>query len=132
MLCILWTMYKKYKDIISEIIAFIVSLSFVAFIIFAVVKCSQGLDAKRDFELKYGIEHPMYYEITFTDSRRDTIIVWTNPDIGDCIEMYNNGGTFTDGKVVLTYTLYDKYTMSEPRKVVNLYNVLYYKKLKTR
>lgn len=64
MLCILWTIYK---DIISKIITLIVSLSF---IIFGVVKCSKSIDAKRD-----DIEHPVYYEITFTNSCRDTIIV---------------------------------------------------------
>ena len=63
---------------------------------------------------------------------KDTIIVWVDPEYGDCIEMYDNGGAFTKGNIVLRYTPYKKYTRSDFRNKINLYNVLYYNKLRMR
>lgn len=44
----------------------------------------------------------------------------------------DNGGPFTEGNIVLRYVPYKKYTRSDFRRKINLYNVLYYNKLKMR
>ena len=54
------------------------------------------------------------------------------PEYGDYIEMYDNGGAFTKGNIVLRYVPYKKYTRSDFLGKINLYNVLYYNKLKMR
>ena len=90
------------------------------------------LGEKYNYKIKYGVEHPTYYEISFIDGHKDTITVWTDPEYGDYIEMYDNGGVFTKGNIVLRYVPYKKYTRSDFLGKINLYNVLYYNKLKMR
>lgn len=122
----------KIKNVISNIIAITSAFSVVAFVIYMVVQCSNERDNRINYELKYGIEHPTYYEISFIDGYKDTITVWTDPEYEDCIKMYDNGGPFTEGNIVLRYVPYKKYTRSDFRKKINLYNVLYYNKLRMR
>lgn len=119
----------KIKDIIEKIIAVVISFSIVAFIIYGMVQCSNQRDAEQDYKLQYGIEHPMYYEISFVDGHKDTLVVWTDPEEGDCIEMYDNGGTFTEGNIVLSYIPYKKYTKLYDRREIKVFNVLYYHKI---
>ena len=52
----------KIKNIISNIIAITVVFSVVAFIIYGIVQCSNEQDDLYNYKIKYGIEHPMYYE----------------------------------------------------------------------
>lgn len=120
----------KIKNIIEWIPAVIVVTLITAFIIFVVIQCSSDLNSRREYEIQYGIEHPVCYEITFKDSYKDTITVWTSPYDGDRIEMTNNGGTFTRGEIVLCYISWRKYTRTDPRRTIYLYNVLYYRKLR--
>ena len=123
------------KDRIQKlkfIIAIFIIVLVVAFVIYMIVQCSNERDNRINYELKYGIEHPMYYEISFVNGHRDTITVWTDPEYGDYIEMYENGGVFTKGNSVLRYVPYKKYTRSDFLGKINLYNVLYYNKLKMR
>ena len=122
----------KIKNIINYIIAITVVFSVVAFIIYGIVQCSNERDDLYNYKIKYGIEHPMYYEISFVNGHKDTITVWTDPEYGDYIEMYDNGGVFTKGNIVLRYVPYKKYTRSDFLWKINLYNVLYYNKLKMR
>ena len=122
----------KIKNVISNIIAVTSAFLVVAFVIYMVVQCSNERDNRINYELKYGIEHPTYYEISFIDGYKDTITVWTDPEYGDYIEMYDNGGTFTKGNIVLRYVPYKKYTRSDFLGKINVYNVLYYNKLKMR
>ena len=63
-----------------------------------------------NYKIKYGIEHPTYYEIFFINGHKDTIILWTDPEYGDCIEMYDNG-IYAKGNIVLKYIPYKKYTV---------------------
>lgn len=121
---------RKIKNIISNIIAITLAFSVVVFVIYAIVQCSNERDNSINYELKYGIEHPTYYEISFINGHKDTITVWTDPEYGDCIKMYDNGGTFSKGYIVLSYIPYKKYTRSDFRKKIKLYNVLYYNKLR--
>ena len=93
----------KIKNIINNIIAITVVFSVVAFIIYGIVQCSNEQDDLYNYKIKYGIEHPMYYEISFVNGHKDTITVWTDPEYGDYIEMYDNGGAFTKGNIVLRY-----------------------------
>lgn len=116
---------NKIKDIISVVVA----LSIVAFIIYGLIQCSNERDTKLDYKLQYGIEHPVYYEISFIDGRKDTLTVWTDPEEGDCIEMYDNGSTFTEGNIVLRYIPYKKYTELYDRRRIKVFNVLYYHKI---
>ena len=120
----------KIKNVISNIIAITSAFLVVAFVIYMVVQCSNERDNRINYELKYGIEHPTYYEISFIEGHKDTITVWTDPEYGDYIEMYDNGGVFTKGNIVLRYVPYKKYTRSDFLGKINLYNVLYYNKLK--
>ena len=122
----------KIKNIINNIIAITVVFSVVAFIIYGIVQCSNERDDLYNYKIKYGIEHPMYYEISFVNGHKDTITVWTDPEYGDYIEMYDNGDVFTKGNIVLRYIPYKKYTRSDFLGKINLYNVLYYNKLKMR
>ena len=122
----------KIKNVISNIIAITSAFLVVAFVIYIVVQCSNERDNRINYELKYGIEHPTYYEISFIDGYKDTITVWTDPEYGDYIEMYDNGGAFTKGNIVLRYVPYKKYTRSDFLGKINVYNVLYYNKLKMR
>lgn len=122
------------KNIINNIItiipAFVIVFSILAFIIYGIVQCSNEQNNYINYKIKYGIEHPAYYEISFINGCKDTITVWVDPEYGDCIEMYDNGGAFTKGNIVLRYTPYKKYTRSDFRNKINLYNVLYYNKLR--
>lgn len=120
----------KIKNIISNIIGIVIAFSVVAFIIYGMVQCSNEQENTINYKIQYGIAHPMYYEISFIDGSKDTIAVWTDPEDGDCIEMYDNGGTFARGNIVLGYIPYKKYTRSDFRKETRLYNVLHYNKLK--
>nr|DAW35406.1 MAG TPA: hypothetical protein [Caudoviricetes sp.] len=120
----------KIKNIISNIIAITTAFTVVVFVIYTIVQCSNERYNSINYELKYGIEHPTYYEISFINGHKDTITVWTDPEYGDCIKMYDNGGTFSKGYIVLSYIPYKKYTRSDFRKKIKLYNVLYYNKLK--
>lgn len=122
----------KIKNIINNIIAIAIAFSVVAFIIYGMVQCSNEQTNRINYRIKYGIEHPTYYEISFINGHKDTITVWTDPEYGDCIEMYDNGGTFTEGNIVLRYIPYKKYTRSDFLKETTLYNVLYYNKLRMR
>lgn len=122
----------KIKNIINNIIAITVVFSVVAFIIYGIVQCSNEQDDLYNYKIKYGIEHPTYYEISFINGHKDTITVWTDPEYGDYIEMYDNGGAFTKGNIVLRYVPYKKYTRSDFLGKINVYNVLYYNKLKMR
>ena len=122
----------KIKNVISNIIAITSAFLVVAFVIYMVVQCSNERDNRINYELKYGIEHPTYYEISFIEGHKDTITVWTDPEYGDYIEMYDNGGVFTKGNIVLRYVPYKKYTRSDFLGKINVYNVLYYNKLKMR
>lgn len=97
---------RKIKNIISNIIAITLAFSVVVFVIYAIVQCSNERDNSINYELKYGIEHPTYYEISFINGHKDTITVWTDPEYGDCIKMYDNGGTFSKGYIVLSYIPY--------------------------
>ena len=111
----------------------LVSLSIIVLIFFSIFKCCEESDNQRKSDVHYGIEHPVYYEITFIDGYKDTISVWTTPSHGDYIKMYNNGGTFTNGSVVLNYIPYRKYTRTDciSCNEINLYNVLRYRKLRS-
>ena len=122
----------KIKNVISNIIAITSAFLVVAFVIYMIVQCSNERDNRINYELKYGIEHPTYYEISFIDGYKDTITVWTDPEYGDYIEMYDNGDVFTKGNIILRYVPYKKYTRSDFLEKINLYNVLYYNKLKMR
>lgn len=119
---------------IKEVISFIFAFSIFAFIIYGMVRCSEDEDTRREYRRQYGIEHPVYYEISFVDGYKDTIAVWTSPSGGDYIEMYDNRGAFSDGKVVLSYTPYKKYTRTDciSCNEINLYNVLRYRKLRSK
>lgn len=97
---------------------------------YGIVQCSNEQNNYINYKIKYGVEHPTYYEISFINGYKDTITVWTDPEYGDCIEMYDNGGDFTKGNIVLRYVPYKKYTRSDFRKETILYNVLYYNKLR--
>lgn len=120
----------KIKNIINNIIAIVIAFSVIAFIIYGMVQCSKEKNNRINYKIKYGIEHPAYYEISFTNGHKDTIIVWTDPKYGDCIGMHDNGGTFAKGNIVLKYVPYKKYTRFDFRKEISLYNVLYYNKLR--
>lgn len=120
---------NKIKNIISNVIPFIFAFSFVAFMIYGMIQCSNQRDAELDYKLQYGIEHPVYYEISFIDGRKDTLTIWTDPGEGDCIEMYDNGSTFTEGNIVLRYVPYKKYTKLYDRRKIRMFNVLYYHKI---
>ncbi len=85
-------------------------------------------DMAEEFE-KFRESHTQD-EISFIDGHKDTITVWTDPEYGDYIKMYDNGGVFTKGNIVLRYIPYKKYTRSDFPTKINLYNVLYYNKLK--
>lgn len=65
----------KIKNIINDIIAIIIVFSVVAFIIYGIVQCSNEQDALYNYKIKYGIEHPTYYEISFINGHKDTITV---------------------------------------------------------
>ena len=118
----------------GEIISCLVLLSIIVLIPLEVFKCCEDHDNQRKSDVHYGIEHPVYYEITFIDGYKDTISVWTTPSHGDYIKMYNNGGTFTNGSVVLNYIPYRKYTRTDciSCNEINLYNVLRYRKLRSK
>ena len=118
----------------GEIMSSLVLLSIIVLIPLEVFKCCEDHDNQRKSDVHYGIEHPVYYEITFIDGYKDTISVWTTPSHGDYIKMYNNGGTFTNGSVVLNYIPYRKYTRTDciSCNKINLYNVLRYRKLRSK
>ena len=118
----------------GESISCLVPLSIIVLIPLEVFKCCEDHDNQRKSDVHYGIEHPVYYEITFIDGYKDTISVWTTPSHGDYIKMYNNGGTFTNGSVVLNYIPYRKYTRTDciSCNEINLYNVLRYRKLRSK
>ena len=118
----------------GEIMSSLVLLSIIVLIPLEVFKCCEDHDNQRKSDVHYGIEHPVYYEITFIDGYKDTISVWTTPSHGDYIKMYNNGGTFTNGSVVLNYMPYRKYTRTDciSCNEINLYNVLRYRKLRSK
>ena len=118
----------------GEIISCLVLLSIIVLIPLEVFKCCEDHDNQLKSDVHYGIEHPVYYEITFIDGYKDTISVWTTPSHGDYIKMYNNGGTFTDGSIVLNYIPYRKYTRTDciSCNEINLYNVLRYRKLRSK
>lgn len=118
----------------GEIMSSLVLLSIIVLIPLVVFKCCEENDNQRKSDVHYGIEHPVYYEITFIDGYKDTISVWTTPSHGDYIKMYNNGGTFTNGSVVLNYIPYRKYTRTDciSCNEINLYNVLRYRKLRSK
>ena len=118
----------------GEIMSSLVLLSIIVLIPLEVFKCCEDHDNQRKSDVHYGIEHPVYYEITFIDGYKDTISVWTTPSHGDYIKMYNNGGTFTNGSVVLNYIPYRKYTRTDciSCNEINLYNVLRYRKLRSK
>ena len=120
---------NRIKNILGNVISVIVALSIVVLIIYGMVQCSNQRDAELDYKLQYGIEHPVYYKISFVDGHKDTLTVWTDPEEGDCIEMYDNGGTFTEGNIVLSYIPYKKYTYLYDCRMINVFNVLYYHKL---
>lgn len=120
------------NNIINNIIAIVIAFSVIEFIIYGMVQCSKEKNNRINYKIKYGIEHPAYYEISFINGYKDTITVWIDPEYGDCIKMYDNGGPFTEGNIVLRYVPYKKYTRSDFRRKINLYNVLYYNKLKMR
>lgn len=121
---------KTFGDIMSSLVL----LSIIVLIPLEVFKCCEDHDNQRKSDVHYGIEHPVYYEITFIDGYKDTISVWTTPSHGDYIKMYNNGGAFTDGSIVLKYTPYRKYTRTDciSCNEINLYNVLRYRKLRNK
>ena len=121
---------KTFGDIMSSLVL----LSIIVLIPLGVFKCREDRDNQRKSDVHYGIEHPVYYEITFIDGYKDTISVWTTPSHGDYIKMYNNGGTFTNGSVVLNYIPYRKYTRTDciSCNEINLYNVLRYRKLRNK
>ena len=118
----------------GEIMSSLVLLSIIVLIPLEVFKCCEDHDNQLKSDVHYGIEHPVYYEITFIDGYKDTISVWTTPSHGDYIKMYNNGGTFTNGSVVLNYIPYRKYTRTDciSCNEINLYNVLRYRKLRSK
>ena len=118
----------------GEIMSSLVLLSIIVLIPLEVFKCCEDHDNQRKSDVHYGIEHPVYYEITFIDGYKDTISVWTTPSHGDYIKMYNNRGTFTNGSVVLNYIPYRKYTRTDciSCNEINLYNVLRYRKLRSK
>ena len=118
----------------GEIISCLVLLSIIVLIPLSLFKCCEDSYNQRKSNVHYGIEHPVYYEITFIDGYKDTISVWTTPSHGDYIKMYNNGGTFTNGSVVLNYIPYRKYTRTDciSCNEINLYNVLRYRKLRSK
>ena len=118
----------------GEIMSSLVLLSIIVLIPLEVFKCCEDHDNQRKSDVHYGIEHPVYYEITFIDGYKDTISVWTTPSNGDYIKMYNNRGTFTNGSVVLNYIPYRKYTRTDciSCNEINLYNVLRYRKLRSK
>lgn len=120
----------KIKNNISNITAIVAAFLVVAFIIYGMVQCSNERDNYINYKINYGIKHPTYYEISFTNGHKDTITVWTDPKYGDCIEMYDSRGLFASGNIVLIYIPYKKYTRSDFREKIHLYNVLYYNKLK--
>ena len=78
----------------GEIISCLVLLSIIVLIPFSLFKCCEDHDNQLKSDVHYGIEHPVYYEITFIDGYKDTISVWTTPSNGDYIKMYNNRGYF--------------------------------------
>ena len=118
----------------GEIMSSLVLLSIIVLIPLEVFKCCEDHDNQLKSDVHYGIEHPVYYEITFIDGYKDTISVWTTPSHGDYIKMYNNRGTFTDGSIVLNYIPYRKYTRTDciSCNEINLYNVLRYRKLRSK
>lgn len=123
---------KINEDTVGDVIGLICGIAFVVFMGYGLFKCCLDRDDRLQFEYEYSIKHPAHYEITYLDNHKDTLQVWTNPYDGDKIKMYNDGGIFTDGKVILSYIPYKRYKENEYRRNIKLYNVLYYKKLKTR